>query len=228
MPVHSDSLSLAALLARYPRRRGTAAIRSILAAGATRNHAHQERAPGAVRSVPLQRGLPRPRAERSASPLPRAGSWRSTASGAGARVIAELDLRAVHGTVAAFERDRSRHRALNAAAWRVVRTHLSAARCCAGDVAGGRRDRAALRPRGDRVAFRQPDSRCAAEQSLSLPPKGARDGRARRWRLRLDDTGGGRSSLKFGAPRRRPGERDRARGTLASKGSCTCPKSRQA
>jgi very-short-patch-repair endonuclease len=38
-----------------------------------------------------------------------------------ARVIAELDGRAVHGTAAAFERDRARDRALNAAGWRVVR-----------------------------------------------------------------------------------------------------------
>ena len=38
-----------------------------------------------------------------------------------ARVIAELDGRAVHGTASAFERDRARDRALNAAGWRVVR-----------------------------------------------------------------------------------------------------------
>jgi very-short-patch-repair endonuclease len=37
------------------------------------------------------------------------------------RLIAELDGRAVHGTAAAFERDRARDRALNAAGWRVVR-----------------------------------------------------------------------------------------------------------
>ena len=44
-----------------------------------------------------------------------------------ARLIAELDGRAVHGTVAAFERDRARDRALNAAGWRVVTHHLAAA-----------------------------------------------------------------------------------------------------
>ena len=33
----------------------------------------------------------------------------------------ELDGRAVHGTTAAFERDRSRDRALMAAGWRVIR-----------------------------------------------------------------------------------------------------------
>ena len=37
------------------------------------------------------------------------------------RLIAELDGRAVHGTAAAFERDRARDLALNAAGWRVVR-----------------------------------------------------------------------------------------------------------
>ncbi len=41
--------------------------------------------------------------------------WRSS------RVIVELDGRAVHGTAAAFERDRARDRALSAAGWRVVR-----------------------------------------------------------------------------------------------------------
>jgi very-short-patch-repair endonuclease len=37
------------------------------------------------------------------------------------RVIVELDGLAVHGTAAAFERDRARDRALNANGWRTVR-----------------------------------------------------------------------------------------------------------
>ena len=37
------------------------------------------------------------------------------------RVIAELDGHAFHATAAAFERDRSRDRVLQAAGWRVVR-----------------------------------------------------------------------------------------------------------
>jgi hypothetical protein len=37
------------------------------------------------------------------------------------RVIVELDGRAVHGTAAAFERDRARDSALSAHGWRVVR-----------------------------------------------------------------------------------------------------------
>ena len=41
--------------------------------------------------------------------------WRS------ARLMAELDGRAFHDTVAAFEEDRERDRALSAAGWRVVR-----------------------------------------------------------------------------------------------------------
>jgi very-short-patch-repair endonuclease len=41
--------------------------------------------------------------------------WRSS------RLIAELDGRAIHGTVRAFERDRARDRALGAAGWRVIR-----------------------------------------------------------------------------------------------------------
>lgn len=47
---HTDPLSLPALLDRYPRRRGTAPIRAVLAED--RHQRHQERAGGALPSVP--------------------------------------------------------------------------------------------------------------------------------------------------------------------------------
>jgi hypothetical protein len=116
---YTDSLSLAALLARYPRRRGTAAIRAILGAGgvgATRTRSELEER---FLRLLTQWGLPRPELN---VPIALRGVfvevdcvWRRS------RAIAELDGRAVHGTAAAFERDRARDRALNAAGWRVVR-----------------------------------------------------------------------------------------------------------
>ena len=66
-----------------------------------------------------QRRLPRP--ELNAPIALRGGFVEVDCLWRRARVIAELDGRAVHGTAAAFERDRARDRALNAAGWRVVR-----------------------------------------------------------------------------------------------------------
>ncbi len=45
----------------------------------------------------------------------------ATLTRSSSRLIAELDGRSVHGTAAAFERDRARDRSLNVAGWRVVR-----------------------------------------------------------------------------------------------------------
>jgi hypothetical protein len=122
---YADQLSLPALLERHPRRRGAATIRAILAAGGigtmlTRSELEER----FLRFVAL-RGLPRPQLN---APIAVRGGfvevdcvWRR------ARLIAELDGRAVHGTASAFERDRARDRALNAAGWRVVRITWRAA-----------------------------------------------------------------------------------------------------
>jgi very-short-patch-repair endonuclease len=116
---YSDPLSLPSLLARYPRRRGTATIRSIVAAGGigstvTRSELEER----FLRFVDRQ-GLPRPAMNESVAvgeKLVEADCvWR------GRRLIAELDGHAVHGTAAAFERDRVRDRALIASGWRVIR-----------------------------------------------------------------------------------------------------------
>jgi Protein of unknown function (DUF559) len=116
---YTDPLSLPALLARYPRRRGTAAIRSILAAVALGTTITRSELEERFLRFLAQRHMPRPELNVPIALADRFVEvdcvWRR------ARVIAELDGRAVHGTAAAFERDRARDRALNAAGWRVVR-----------------------------------------------------------------------------------------------------------
>jgi very-short-patch-repair endonuclease len=116
---YADPLSLPALLARHPRRRGTAALRSILGVGGigamvTRSELEER----FLRFVD-EHGLPRPATNQSIAIGERHVEadcvWR------GPRLIAELDGRAVHATAAAFERDRARDRTLTAGGWRVVR-----------------------------------------------------------------------------------------------------------
>lgn len=114
-----DRLTLRDLVARYPRRRGARAIKAILAeqelgAAVTRSEL-EERFLAFVDSL----GLPR----REVNARIYAGgrwyevdcAWRDQ------RVAVELDGHAVHVTQAAFERDRARDRALQAAGWRVIR-----------------------------------------------------------------------------------------------------------
>jgi hypothetical protein len=115
----TDPLSLPDLLDRYPRRPGTPAIRAILTrleSGMQIAHSELEdrfltfvaewRLPPPEVNVWLQiRGVW----------LECDCIWRSE------RLVVELDGRATHGTAAAFERDRARDRALNAAGWRTVR-----------------------------------------------------------------------------------------------------------
>jgi very-short-patch-repair endonuclease len=114
----TDSLSLPDLLARYPRRRGAATLRALLAArtpgGITRND-FEERFVAFLDG----HGLPRPRFNAT---LPIRGRllevdcmWREE------RLIVELDGRATHGTDRAFESDRRRDRLLVAEGWRATR-----------------------------------------------------------------------------------------------------------
>jgi very-short-patch-repair endonuclease len=115
----SDRLSLPALLERYPRRRGSASLRAILAEeriGLDIPHNDLE-----IEFLSLidKHRLPRPEVNAWLTVGDRSfrvdGLWRAE------RLIVELDGRAVHGTATAFEADRERDRILIAAGWRVIR-----------------------------------------------------------------------------------------------------------
>ena len=116
---YTDPLSLPALLARYPRRRGTAAIRAILGAGGIGTTLTRSELEERFLRFLARWGLPRP--ELNVPIAVRGGFVEADCVWRRSRLIAELDGRAVHGTAAAFERDRARDRALNASGWRVVR-----------------------------------------------------------------------------------------------------------
>ena len=116
---HTDPLSLPALLARYPRRRGGAAIRAVLAEGRIGTSVTKSELEERFVRFLADWGLPRP--ELNVSIAVRGGFVEADCAWHSSRLIAELDGRAVHGTAAAFERDRARDRALGAAGWRVIR-----------------------------------------------------------------------------------------------------------
>jgi predicted transcriptional regulator of viral defense system len=114
-----DPLCLDDLLARYPRRPGSAIARAALAA--RRAGASATRSELEERFLKLidEGGLPRPETN---APLSVGGQtfevdclWRAQ------RLVVELDGRAAHATPLAFERDRARDRSLQAAGWRPVR-----------------------------------------------------------------------------------------------------------
>jgi very-short-patch-repair endonuclease len=115
----TDRLSIPDLLARYPRRRGSVALRALLdddavTHGITRNDLEE-------RFVALldSHRLPRPRFNADLAVCGRFFSvdclWVNE------RLIVELDGRAVHGTRRAFEADRERDRLLLVDGWRVMR-----------------------------------------------------------------------------------------------------------
>jgi hypothetical protein len=108
--------SLDALLARYPGRRGTQAIRRIL----DEHHEIGRTVPTSVLerrflAVLDAHGLPRPSINR----LSREGELDATWPDH--RLIVECDGFATHGTRRAFEDDRAKDRNLTVAGWRVIR-----------------------------------------------------------------------------------------------------------
>lgn len=110
-----DELSLARLVDRYPRRKGSRAIRAVLgrrAEGATVTRSELEE-----RFLDLvdQAGLRRPEVNVLVEDLEVDAVWRSK------QLVVELDGRSTHQTLEAFERDRERDRALQVKGWRTVR-----------------------------------------------------------------------------------------------------------
>jgi very-short-patch-repair endonuclease len=115
----TDSLSIPDLLERYPRRRGSAVLRSLLAddagaAGVTKSDLEE-------RFVAFldAHELPRPRLNADLAVAGRFFSvdclWMDE------RLVVELDGRGAHRTVRAFEADRERDRLLQIEGWRVIR-----------------------------------------------------------------------------------------------------------
>jgi very-short-patch-repair endonuclease len=114
----TDPLSLPDLLARYPRHRGVASLRALLAA----------KAPGGVTRSRLEerfvsfldaRDLPRPRL--NATLALRGRFFEVDCLWQAQRLVVELDGRAFHDTDPAYEKDRERDRILLAEGWRVTR-----------------------------------------------------------------------------------------------------------
>lgn len=114
----TDRLSIPDLMARYPRRRGSATLRELLAsktpADITRNDFEE-----LFLEFLDAYELPRPRLNAT---LPVRGRLlKPDCMWPDQRLIAELDGRAVHGTERAFESDRQRDRILLAEGWRSTR-----------------------------------------------------------------------------------------------------------
>lgn len=115
----TDRLSLPDLLERYPRRRGSVTLRSLLGRematrGVARNDFEQR-----LKTLLEGSDLPRPRFN---ADLHVGGRFFEVdCLWSAQRLVVELDGRAVHGTRLAFEKDRERDRLLMADGWRVVR-----------------------------------------------------------------------------------------------------------
>jgi very-short-patch-repair endonuclease/predicted transcriptional regulator of viral defense system len=112
----TSPVSLDALLARYPGRRGTPAIRRVLENhrrnGETRTRSELERELVALVDAS---DLPPPLINRNGPEGELDARWPEH------RLVVEVDGFAAHGTRKAFEEDRARDRALTVAGWRVVR-----------------------------------------------------------------------------------------------------------
>jgi predicted transcriptional regulator of viral defense system len=110
----ADAVPLAALIERHAGQRGTASLRAALDEGLR---------PAVTRSDLERRfltfvddaGLPRPLTNVVLDGIEVDCAWPER------RVVVELDGRAYHRTMAAFERDRARDRRLAAAGWRPIR-----------------------------------------------------------------------------------------------------------
>lgn len=115
----TDKLSIPDLLERYPRRRGSAVLRALIADGTAIQGITRNDLEGRFMALLLATDLPRPRL--NADVAVRGRFFEADALWAEQRVIVELDGRAAHGTKRAFEKDRERDRLLLTDGWRVIR-----------------------------------------------------------------------------------------------------------
>jgi very-short-patch-repair endonuclease len=115
----TDRLSLPDLLERYPRRTGSAVLRTLLREGVADRGITRSELERRFLAVLEGTGLPRPRLNARVSV--RGRLFEADCLWSRQRVIVELDGRAVHGTRRAFEDDRERDRLLQAGGWRVIR-----------------------------------------------------------------------------------------------------------
>lgn len=129
-----DMVSLDQLLARHPRRRGTAMLRSILVSNRIGENVTRSDLEERFLAFLDGAGLPRPEfnalVEIAGLPIECDCVWRAQ------RLIVELDGHAFHAPRTAFEADRARDRALQVAGWRVVRVTWRQLHAESGRVAG--------------------------------------------------------------------------------------------
>jgi very-short-patch-repair endonuclease len=115
----SDTTPLAALVARYPGRRGTAVLKRILGAEKLTAGVSRSDLEDRFLSFLAERGLPAPRTNVW---LQLGEDWIEVdCVWPEQRVVAELDSWIYHGTRAAFRRDRARDRHLKVAGWQPIR-----------------------------------------------------------------------------------------------------------
>jgi very-short-patch-repair endonuclease len=115
----TDTLSVPALLERYPRRGGSAVLRDLFrertaVRGITRRELERR-----FKAVVDRTDLPRPRLNAHVSV--RGRFFEADCLWTEQRLIVELDGRESHGTELAFEKDRERDRLLLVGGWRVTR-----------------------------------------------------------------------------------------------------------
>jgi very-short-patch-repair endonuclease len=111
----TDPLSLHDLVARYPRRPGLKAIRSLLNEASIGARIIRSELEERFQDFVIRAGLPLPQTNVVIEGYEVDCVW------PGQRLIVELDGHATHSPAHAFELDRARDRRLEAAGWRVIR-----------------------------------------------------------------------------------------------------------
>jgi very-short-patch-repair endonuclease len=115
----TDAISIPSLLARYPRRGGSAVVRQVFRRNTTARGVTRKELERRFKLLLASADLPEPR--RNAHVEVRGRFFEVDCLWRAQRLVVELDGRAVHGTDLAFERDREKDRLLVADGWRVIR-----------------------------------------------------------------------------------------------------------